>query len=101
MRYRGIVALVSFPLQLFAVAFVELINLSHTADPESSFVPDHLIALAGCTICLLLFGLPALVQWVTLRHRDDLNLTPTRIALTLYACEAPVLVVAIVWLTRR
>ena len=100
MRYRGIVALVSFPLQLFAVAFVELINLSHTADPESSFVPGHLIALAGCTLCVLLFGLPALIQCVTLRHRDDLNLMPARIALALYGCEAPALVVAIFLLTR-
>ena len=101
MRYRGFIPLISFPLQLLAVAFVELVNLSHTADPESSFVPGHLIALAGCLLCVLLFGLSALVQCISLRGREDLNLTPARVALVLYGCEAPLLLVALVLLVRR
>ena len=101
MRPRGIVALLSFPLQVFLVGLIELVNLSRTADPEASFVPGHLTALAVSLFCVLLFGLPALVQCVTLRHREDLNLKPARIALVLYACEAPSLVLALISIARR
>ena len=102
MRHRGTIALISLPLQLFVVALIELVNLSHTADPESSLVPGHLLALAVCVLCLLLFGLPALVLCVTLRHRADLNLLHARLALVFYASEAALLAaVVVVMLNRR
>lgn len=100
MQKVGTVCLYSLPVQCVVACFLEFKNMFNpNPDSDVGYWGGHVAITLLCILFVLIFGVAALWQYRRYRHREHYDVQRARIAMLIYAVEAPLalLCLALLW----